>query len=250
MQHIPLATALLCCNLLNGSYTGQATSQTEKTSATKEIQASQISATYRVGMKSIVVPPPADLVETGPDYRVLFEHDAPDTNRLVAAFLPPESISKLPASSPEGLPHYAFLETLRQAEFVDMDETTYKQVAVAVAKQFGASPDAPVLDLKAFQDEVNHKLKAVGGTVDVSLKEPVMLGTFFSKPNAMGVGMLMDVGAGGKTKKVIVGTTFMRAKNRLLYASVFAEYKGDESAAWVHKVAEQWADAILQANAE
>jgi hypothetical protein len=245
-----LASVWLCCELVSVSHAAQAANQAEKASAVQEGHASQNSVTYRVGMKSIAVPPPADLVETGPDYRVLFEHDAPDTNRLVAAFLPSEDVAKLPASSPEGLPHYAFLETLRQAEFVNVDEATYKQIAVAVAKQFGASPDAPVLDLKAFQDEVNHKLKAVGGAADVSLKEPVMLGTFFSKPNAMGVGMLMDVGAGGKTKKVIVGTTFLRAKNRLLYASVFAEYNGDNSVAWVHKVAEQWADAILKANAE
>ena len=245
-----LATALMCCNWVNVSCAAQTANQTEKTTAGQQDSASHNSAIYRVGLKSFVVPPPADLVETGPDYRVLFEHDAPDTNRLVAAFLPSENIVKLPAGSPEGFPRYAFLETLRQAEFVDVDETAYKQVAVAVAKQFGSSPDAPALDLKAFQDEVNHKLKAVGVTSDVSLKDPVMLGTFFSKPNALGVGMLMEVGAGGKTKKVLVGTTFLRAKNRLLYASVFAEYKGDESAAWVHKVAEQWADAILKANAE
>jgi hypothetical protein len=201
-----------------------------------------------VGLKLIVVPPPADLVETGPDYRVLFEHDAPDSNRLIAAFLPSEDVAKLPARSPDGLPHYAFLETLRQAEFADVDETTYKQVAAAVAKQFGASADAPALDLKAFQDEVNHKLKAVGGTSDVSLNEPVMLGTFFSKPNALGVGMLMDVGAGGKTKKAIVGTAFLRAKNHLLYATVFAQYTGDDSVAWARTVSEQWADAILKAN--
>jgi hypothetical protein len=204
--------------------------------------------TYRMGLKSIVVPPPADLRETGPDYRVLFEHDAPDSNRLVAAFLPAEDVAKLPLRLEGGLIHYAFLETLRQAEFAEVDEATFKQVADAVAKQFGTSADAPVTDVKVFQDELNHKLKAEGGRDEVSLDKPVMLGTLFSKANAVGFGMMMNVGSGGKTKKVLIGTTLIRAQNRLLYATVYAQYAGDDSLAWVRTIGEQWADAILKAN--
>ena len=137
---------------------------------------------------------------------------------------------------------------MRQAEFANVDEAAFKQVAVAVAKQFAASVDAPVVDVKDFQEELNHKLKAEGSSAEVSLDKPLMLGTLFSKASALGTGMIMNVGAGGKTKKVIVGTTFLRAQNRLLYATVFALYTGDDSAAWVRTVSEQWADAILKAN--
>jgi hypothetical protein len=239
---------LIGSNFTGVSWASQQADQAEKVSTSHQSETAKSSASYRVGLKSILVPPPADLVETGSDFRVLFEHDAPDTNRLVAAFLPSEDVAKLPARSPDGLPRYAFLETLRQAEFADVDEATYQQAAIAVAKQFGTSPDTPTVDFKALQDEFNHKLKAIGGTTDVSLKGPVMLGTFFSKPNALGVGMLMNVGAAGKTQKVIVGITLLRAKNRLIYASVFAQYTGDESATWVRTTAEQWADTILKAN--
>lgn len=242
--------AWLFCSQASFSYAAQAGTQTEKASSATNIESAQGSTVYRAGLKSIVVPPPADLRETGPDYRVLFEHDAPDSNRLLAAFLPSEDIAKLPARPEGGLVHYALLETLRQAEFVEIDEATFKQIEEAVAKQFGSSADAPTVDLKAFQDEVNHKLKAEGGTAGVSLDKPVMLGTFFSKPSALGTGMMMSVGAGGTTKKVIVGTAVLRTQNRLLYASVFAQYTGDDSLTWVRTISEQWADAILKANSQ
>jgi len=204
-------------------------------------------ATYRVGMKSIAVPPPADLRETGPDYRVLFDHDTPDSNRLVAAFLQPDKIAKLPDTTGE-LSRYAFLQSLRQAEFVDVDQATYKQVADAVAKQYGTSSDAPAIDVKELQDEFNHKLKAEGGTSEISLEKPVALGTFFSKPNALGFGMVMNVAAGDAKMKVIAGTMILRVQNRLLYAAIFAKYTGDDSLSWVRTTSEQWADAILKAN--
>ena len=198
-------------------------------------------------MKTIAVPPPADLRETGPDYRVLFEHNAPDTNRLVAAFLPPEDVAKLPARL-GGLNHYAFVETLRQAEFVEIDSAKFKEVTDAVAKQFGTSTDSPALDVKAFQDEFNHKLKAEGSTSEISLDKPVSLGMLFVKANASSFAMVMNVSSGEKSAKMIIGTTLLRVQNRLLYAAVYAVYSGDDSAAWVRTTSEQWADAILKAN--
>lgn len=144
--------------------------------------------------------------------------------------------------------HYAFIETLRQAEFVALDESTYKQAAAEVAKQYGSTIDAPSVDVKGFQDEVNHKIKAMGGSKEVSLGKPEMLGTIFSKPDATSFGMLMDVAYTGKTAKVVIGSTLLKVQDRLLYEVVFALYTGDDSLAWVRTTSEQWADAILKAN--
>ena len=252
-RRIVPAALLLSCHLIGLgcptlSSAAQAASHADTANPASQAESGQKSTTCRVGLKSIAVPAPANLVETGSDYRVLFEHDAPDTNRLVAAFLQAEEIAKLPQKSESGLQRYAFLETLREAEFMDVDEATYKQIEDAVAKQFGTSADAPPVDMKALQDEVNHKAKAEGRTGDVSFDKPVMLGTLFSKPGALGVGMMMTLGAGDKSKKVILVTTVLRVQNRLLYAAVFALYTGDESTTWARTVSERWADAILKAN--
>ena len=80
------------------------------------------------------------------------------------------------------------------------------------------------------------------------MDKPVMLGKLFSKTNASGFGMLMNIGSGGKTTKVIMGVTLLKVQNRLLYAAVFAQYTGDDSATWVRSTSEQWADAILKTN--
>jgi hypothetical protein len=249
MQRLRLlaATRLFYCLMLL-LCAKQSFAQASSPSAGPQSASAQSSPTYRVGLKSIVVPAPANLQEAGADYRVLFEHDAPDSNRLVAAFLPAEVIEKLPARQEDGLFRYAFLETLRQAEFTEIDEATYKQVEEAVAKQYGTSTDAPALDVKGFQDELNHKLKAEGGTREISLNKPVVLGTFFSKPNAIAIGMMLEVAAGEKHQKVIMVTTLMKVQNRLLYAMVYAKYTSDDSVTWARSISEQWADAILKSN--
>lgn len=222
--------------------------QADSGSSNQHIESAQKIPTYRVGMKSITVPAPGDLEETGTDYRVLFEPLAPDSNRLIAAFAPARDIAKLPAGSEDGLARYALLETLRQAEFAEINESVFKQSKELMAQQFGTTVDAPALDVKAVQDELNHKFKAQGGTAEISLDKPVPLGVLFSKADAMGFGMMMSLRSNEKNQKMVAGMALIRAQSRLLYAFVFTRYTGDDSIAWVRTTSEHWADAILKAN--
>ena len=243
-----ISAAWFSCAVMLFGCGRQSSAQSNSTNSSQAIESVSKIPAYRVGLRSIVVPSPAELQETGPDFRVLFERLAPDSNRLVAAFIPAGDIAKLPAGSADGLARYALLETLRQAEFADIDETIFKQAKELIAKQFGTTVDAPAMDTKAIQDELNHRFKEQGYTGQVSLDKPVALGVFFSKADAIGFGMLMDVNSGGKTQKMIGGMALIRSQGRLLYTYIFTHYAGDDSAAWVRTTSEQWADAILKAN--
>ena len=202
---------------------------------------------YRSGLKSIVIPPPtADLSEMGSDYRVLAESFAPDTNRLLAAFLTADDSANLRSGVSKPFSRYALVETLRRAEFTDINADTYKQVADAVAQQFGAALDAPTKDQ---QDVINRKLKAMRG-VDATLTvdKPMPLGALFAKPNARGFGMIEPISGGASSVRMVVGMTILRVQSRLIYAFVYSVYKDDESVQWVRTTSEKWADAILKAN--
>ena len=154
--------------------------------------------TYRSGLKSIAIPPPtSDLNEIGSDYRVLFESMVPDTNRLLAAYLVAGDAANLRAGTPKGFSRYALVETLRRAEFAEVDVASFKEISASVAKQFGANQDSQSSDLKTQQDELNHKLKAVGSANEVALDKPVQLGAFFSKPDAYCFGAIALVSSGG-----------------------------------------------------
>jgi len=247
-RHIFPAAVCLLMGFTGATAIAQPSTQKDKTTLAAPEEAVQKNATYRVGLKSISVPPPSGLEETGSDFRVLFERLAPDSNRLVAAFVPEADIAKFPTGPEGGLTRYALLETLRQDEFSEIDDTFFAQAKELVAKQFGTTPDAAVWDIKTGQDELNHKLKVQGSTAEVSLDKPVTLGVFFSKPEAIGFGALMNVNSGGTTQKMVLGMSFLRARNRILYAFVYTRYTGDESVAWVRTTSEQWTNAILKAN--
>jgi hypothetical protein len=204
--------------------------------------------TYRAGLKNIAIPPPVnELIELGPDYRVLLEPLAPDTNRLIAAFTLPADAVGLRGSGTKGMQEYALVEVPRRAEFATVTPEIFKEVENAMATQFGADLNA---SLRNQQDELNHKLKAItdGGAANIALEKPVQLGVLFSKPDACSFGMVMSVSSKGETLKVVEAITLMRVQERVIYAYLNTQYKDEDSVHWIAKAAESWADAILNAN--
>ncbi len=96
-------------------------------------QTPQPTPTYRTGLKSIAIPSPnTELVETGPDYRVLLELLAPNQNRLIAGFLLSDEL-KLLTTSKTSLSRYALAETSRSAEFATVTPEIFKQLTDAMS---------------------------------------------------------------------------------------------------------------------
>lgn len=124
------------------------------------------------------------------------------------------------AGVPKSLSRYALVETLRRAEFAEVDAASFKEISASVAKQFEADQGGPLTDPKTQQDEINHKIRAAGGTAEVALDKPAPLGAFFSKPDAYCFGMIALMSGGGSRYKTVSGVTFLRVHNRLLYAYV------------------------------
>jgi hypothetical protein len=207
----------------------------------------QDAPTYRAGLKSFNIPPPSsELVETGPDYRVLLEPLAPINNRLIAAFVQPADLDAMHAGAAPPLNSYALVEILRRAEFANVTPDLFKQIADSFATQFGAAVDAT---LKDQQDQINRNLKALGSkTTDVALDKPVQLGTLFSKPDASAYAMIMPYTSNGKTKKMAMGMIVTHVQSRVLFIYTYTEYKDESSVQWIRTTDERWADAILQAN--
>lgn len=142
----------------------------------------------RVGAVSIAIPSPtSDLLEPGPDSRVIFEPLAPVNNRLVAAFLPRAKMDTLHRGNMPPLDEYALVEIARRMEFTEIDSATFQQIAEALGKQFGG-------DISQFskngEEEINRNLKALGSSDSVKIDKPVPLGIFFAKTNAIGVGSI------------------------------------------------------------
>jgi hypothetical protein len=202
---------------------------------------------YRAGALSFVLPAPTpELVEAGSDFRVLLEPFAPATNRLIAAFIPPDQMSVLQAGNIPQPQRYALVEVMRVAEFRDIDSERFKQVAEGVGRQFGVDSD---LSLKSGEEELNRNLKSLGSTNPITLDKPIPLGTFFSKPDACGFGIITPASS---TKdgplKMTTAVNVMRLHNRLIFTYLYAVYKDESTLAWLKTADKQWVDAILKAN--
>jgi hypothetical protein len=201
---------------------------------------------YRAGLKSFIVPAPSDLVEAGPDYRVLLEPLAPINNRLIAAFLEPADLDKIRSGHSALLDLYVLVEVPRRAEFTDVSTDQFKEIADSMATQFGATVDATMKDQ---QEEINRRLKALNSSAaPIALDKPVQLGTLFSKPDASAFGMILAISSGGQTKRMVMGMTILRIQSRVLFGYTYMEYKDESTVQWIRTTDEHWADAILAAN--
>ena len=199
-----------------------------------------------VGAVPIAIPSPTDqLVEPGPDYRVIFEPLVPVNNRLVAAFVPLDKINTIHKGIAPPMDTYILIEVARQTEFTEIDSVTFQQIAEALGKQFGG-------DISQFsktgQEEINHNLKALGNSTSVTIDKPVPLGIFFVTTNAIGVGSITPYKVNGVTTRKVGCLTLLRVRGHVLSLFTYSPYKDDETVTWVKTVSARWADAILKAN--
>ena len=117
--------------------------------------------TYRAGGLSFVIPAPIpDLVETGSDYRVLLEPYAPNSNRLIAAFMTPDDLTALQAGKVPMSKEYALVEIPRTAEFLKIDSALFEQLRQSLSQQYGGGVESNV---KSGEEELNQRLKSLTG---------------------------------------------------------------------------------------
>jgi len=204
---------------------------------------------FRAGGKSFQLPPPSDdLVELGSDYRVKMEVFVPDSNRLVAGYVPQSVVSAVRDGTAKSFDRYAMVEIPRRAEFSDVSADLFSQITDAVSQQFGAQLEATIKDQ---QEAMNRRLKAINSDAGtITLDEPTQLGAFFSKKDACAFGSIMPFSGGAKTINMLMGMMVLRVQERLLFAYVYTDYNGEGSADWMRKTTEAWADAILRLNNE
>jgi hypothetical protein len=203
--------------------------------------------TFRAGGVDLLLPTPSsDLIEAGSDNRVALEVLAPDQNRLIAAYVTADDAPRLRTGGAGMLKKYALVEVPRKAEFVDVTADYFKEVTDTMDKQFGSIVDSSVKDT---EDQMNRKLKALNlDDAKITLDKPAPLGTFFSRPDAYAVGMVLPVSSQGASVKMVAGILILRVQSRLMYAYLYSVYKDEDTVKVIRKATSDWADAIQAAN--
>lgn len=193
---------------------------------------------------ALTVPPVVDMVEAGDD-RTMFEPVVPEANRIVAAYVRKEDLPALHSGAVAGIPVYALVEAPRAQETVNVLASDFPDLADMVGKRFGLAPFA---SFKESEDEFNARMKAMNLDQQVSDGKPVMLGTFFYNPSALGFGVIVPNPVNEKTTEIVMGAMLFRARARILYAKIYMNYKDAGTPDVVRTLSKEWMDSILQAN--
>ena len=204
---------------------------------------------YKAGGTPIAIPPPTtEMSEVGYDNReFIFEVFVPASNRLIAAFVLTKDLPKLTKGSDDlVISKYAMVQVPRRGEYMDCGASEFKEVTNSAKEQFG---DVMSSSMKEAEDEFNRRMKSLHlDEATASFGKPIQLGCLFSKQEAYGFGMIMPLSMAGENIKMGMGVALVRAKQRLLFVYLYAEYKDEETVMWLRKATEDWADAILKTN--
>lgn len=203
---------------------------------------------FKAGGVPIAFPvPTAEMVEVGDDNREIMEVFVPSSNRLLAAFMPVKDLSRFENGDETLLlSQYGLVQVSRKAEYMDIDASDFEDVLAGAKETFG---DVMNSSAQEIEDEINQRLKALDlDSAKIDIDEPLLLGSFFSKPDAYGFGMITQYSMGGDVFEMACGTAFVRVKDRLLFVYLYAEYVDQDTVNWLRKTTEAWVDAILAAN--
>jgi hypothetical protein len=204
-----------------------------------------------IGGVAISVPAPSDaFAEVGAEKRGYFDLFAPANNRLVCVFIGPDELARL-TGTPRNLKRYLLVESNRAVEDSGHEITSadFDQMISAIKKSLGDENFTNHIT-EASRDEFQQKLKSLGSSKDLSVGKPVQLGTVIEMKDAYVFAMIVPLAVSNVTTKMMVISSVLRLRGRLIFEYVYAEYVDESTFRWASKTAESWANRTLAANAK
>jgi len=202
--------------------------------------------TFKAGGTRLSIPEPSDaMVEVGYDVREMMEVFVPASNRLLSGYMSPNDIPKFTSGDENFvLNRYASIQVARRGEYQDCTDANFAELIEYVGGSFSDDIDGIMKD---SESELNQRMESL--ELDkVTIDKPVQLGTLFSKKDAYSMGMISKYSNGTASWTLVISTTFVRVKKRLLFVYIFNTYNDEKDIETVTKLSEQWVDSILTAN--
>jgi len=211
------------------------------------LAASSPDCNARAGGVSVLVPGPGiDFVETGADKHAAFDAMVPDKNLLLCAFVPPALVPRI--VKPVGnLDRYMLVEVSRALENEAATDEAFNGIVAAVKQQLGDSSQLN-RTFKDIEAEVRQKLRKDNASDDISIGQPIPLGTLFQMKDAYSFAAILPITTGGQRVRMLNASILLRVNNRFLFVYLYADYKDEATYKWIGDMAEGWARHILAAN--
>jgi len=209
------------------------------------LAAADSGCTAKVRSLNVSIPAPAEgFVEVGNEKREYFrEHEG---TRLLCAFVTSTDLQRLRKPA-EGGDRYMLVRAGRKLEARDVSPADFERVIAALKPQL----DTRINDVvKKTEDKLKSDYKELHRREEVSISQPVSLGTFETK-DTYGFGVLVSASVSGRpNKKGVIETVLIRLNKRFVYLYVYALYVDETTVKWARDTAENWARQILASNPE
>jgi len=212
---------------------------------------------FETGGVEIAIPVPWNgMLEMGPEKRHFMDQFVPPSNRLIAGFVAQDDLSKVHVADIKAPPRIAMVAVSRQFESRNISQGDFKLIIDSVSKDFNATVSAFAKD---NEQNFNRKLQSLDlDNPKIKFAEPISLGCLFSTPDSAGFGTILQASASGGSSSTslessltkVVSVLYIRTRNRVLFAYIFADYKDKDTVIWLRKASQDWVNQVLAANKE
>ncbi len=191
-----------------------------------------------------------EISELSPDTRKLAETMTPRNNRLLAVFVSEEDLGRIMKGDAPMLERYMFLQVLRKLENSKISNAQFQQVVSRVKEQQNLMHSKMKEIVSTFLESASEKISTeYERSLEMKIGEPVPLGVFIEKPNAIGFASMVKYQLeeeGEKLDHVVVGgSSIILARGKMLYAYVYSTYKDREDLNWVRLKSKEWVNSLL-----
>ena len=211
-------------------------------------------APAQFGARTLEIPAPAGFVPIREDVPAYFDFSQaylPATNRLVEAFVLPESKAAMLAGEQRPLPRYFQLQVPRMADGVQVSAS---DLAAAMGMM-----EAEIQKQMATIDDEAAKLSAQGNEAMAARTQQQlqiggvrMLGVYRREPWGLffttRINVTVENGGQSQTIPLVAANALVLVDHQLMYLYAYAQASQPDARATVEAGASAWADALRDAN--
>ena len=145
------------------------------------------------------------------------------------------------------------VQTLRAAESLNVSSQDFRELAQRVRQTQNEFPERDRERAQAQADNVSDRIsKEHAIAMDLRVGEPRALGVFADGDDYIASALLakMKVAVGEKHVEIVMvsASSFVRVKNKMIFAWVYSKHDSQEDIDWVRVAAKDWIQEILLAN--
>jgi hypothetical protein len=215
--------------------------------AEKEKPSSEPTMTVQVAYAKIIVPFPPNFVEVGPANRQLFPSEAP--NHLVAWFVSPDDLKLMGLGSTNLCRRYMQIQRLKGATYDITSARQFAALAKEVLEQYESLRSS---DVEFVNRVMSARVLESNDFTKLTVGNPEPLEIFLNIKDAVGYLTLIKLSAKSSQREeeitMVCSTTFMRVKEKVLFAYVYCAADEPDALGWVKSTSKSWIEAILRSN--